>query len=44
MAICLVLGGGRFVGRASANRLVAEENEVYVLNRGNHPTPKGVNN
>lgn len=41
MAICLVLGGGRFVGRAIAKRLVAEGNEVYVLNRGNHPTPKG---
>ncbi len=41
MGTCLVLGGGRFVGRAIANRLVAEGNEVYVLNRGNHPTPKG---
>ena len=35
---------GRFVGRAVVNRLVAEGNEVYVLNRGNHPTPREASN
>lgn len=37
----LVLGGSVFIGRAIANMFVSCKDEVYVLNRGNNPCPKG---
>lgn len=36
-----MFGGSKFVGRAVVNRLVSEGHDVYVLNRGNNPTPDG---
>ena len=37
----LVLGGSVFIGKAIANKFIKNGDEVYVLNRGNHPCPKG---
>lgn len=39
----LVLGGSVFIGKAIANRFIKNGDEVYVLNRGNNPCPKGAN-
>lgn len=41
MSKIIVFGGNVFVGKALVNRLVSDGHEVYVLNRGNHPTPEG---
>ncbi|SFS64160.1 NAD-dependent epimerase/dehydratase family protein [Marininema halotolerans] len=41
MKTCLIFGGSVFVGRSIAERLVQAGYRVYVLNRGNYPTPTG---
>lgn len=38
----LITGGTVFVSRALAEYFVKKGDEVYVLNRNNHPQPKGV--
>lgn len=37
----LILGGSVFIGKAIAKMFIEKENDVYILNRGNHPCPKG---
>lgn len=37
----LVLGGSVFIGKAIAKKFIENDDDVYVLNRGNHPCPKG---
>ena len=37
----LILGGNQFVGRSVAEALVSGGYEVYLLNRGSRPNPKG---
>lgn len=37
----LVLGGSVFIGKAIAKKFIENGDDVYVLNRGNHPCPKG---
>lgn len=38
----LIFGGSVFIGKAVAESYVQNGDEVYVLNRGNHPIPDGV--
>lgn len=38
----LITGGTVFVSRTLAEYFVSKKEEVYVLNRNNHPQPKGV--
>lgn len=37
----LVLGGSVFIGRAITEKFIRNGDDVYVLNRGNHPCPEG---
>jgi len=37
----LILGGSVFIGKAIANKFIKNGDEVYILNRGNHPCPEG---
>ncbi|HEX9059371.1 MAG TPA: hypothetical protein VF941_04260, partial [Clostridia bacterium] len=37
----LILGGSVFIGKVVTEGYIQNGDEVYVLNRGNHPIPDG---